>query len=108
VAGGRPDGTAVERNAKCVVGGLDLDPLVKPSPQLRPHGTARRLSRIERLVLENIVEQIAHASKMGCNHETFNVAVAPFPAPTAPTLLVPSLSTMMPTAVHNKGEREGE
>jgi hypothetical protein len=76
MTGGCPDGTAVESNAKGVVGGLDLDPLIEPSPQLRPHGAARRLGRIERLVLGNVVEQIAHVSKMGCNDETFNVAIA--------------------------------
>jgi hypothetical protein len=76
VTGGRPDGTAVEGNAKGVVGSLDLDPLIEPSPQLRPHGAVRRLGWIERLILGNVVEQIAHVSKMGRNDETFNVAIS--------------------------------
>jgi hypothetical protein len=75
MAGGSAHGTAVQNNSKRVVNGLDLDPLVEPSPQLRPHGAARHLGRIERLVLENVLENIAHVSKMGCNQETFNAVM---------------------------------
>jgi hypothetical protein len=45
---------------------------------LRPHGAAGRLRRIGRLLRNDILEEIAHASKMGRRRGSFNVFDARF------------------------------
>jgi hypothetical protein len=40
---------------------------------LRAHGASRRLRRIGRLVRSNILEEVAHLSKMGCAGGSFNI-----------------------------------
>jgi alkanesulfonate monooxygenase SsuD/methylene tetrahydromethanopterin reductase-like flavin-dependent oxidoreductase (luciferase family) len=52
--------SAIDNDVKLAVALLDRDLLIEPLPALRAHGAARRLGGFERLIDENVLEQIAH------------------------------------------------
>src|SRR5262249_11162241 len=74
-ASGRLHRAAIESNPEVPVPTLDLDPFREATAQLRPHGAARDLRGIERLVAKNAIEQVAHSAKMGGAQQLCNVSM---------------------------------
>jgi hypothetical protein len=74
-ASGRLHRAAIESNPEVPVLTLDLDPFIEATAQLRPHGAARDLGWIERLVAKNVIEQVAHSAKMGGAQQPCNVSM---------------------------------
>ncbi len=58
---GRSHRSAIYDHVKLAVSLFDPNLLVEPLAPLRAHGAARRLGGFERLIDENVLEQIAHA-----------------------------------------------
>jgi len=70
---------AVEQDAEAALAFRNLGPPIEPPAQLRPHGAPRRLGRVERLLGENLLEQVAHGVNMGCERRSFNLFDVPRP-----------------------------
>jgi hypothetical protein len=92
VARRRPYRSAVENDPELPVPAFDADLLIEAPPQIRTHGTARRLGRIERLVGENLLKHLTHDTNMVPGWRSFNAADH---ATTLPTLLRPKVSRMI-------------